>query len=818
MRYKVEGMSCAACQARVEDAVEHVPGVTNCTVSLLTNSMVVNDEADEQKVINAVKQAGYQAYPEMQIHVEDLQDQETPRLQKRLLSSLLLLAGLMYLTMGHMAGLPVPLHHGIYQAVLCTCVLVINRKFFVNGIKAVKQGSPNMDTLVAMGSFVSYIWSWYVLLSHSAYDLYFESAAMIPTFVTIGKMLEARSKAKTASALQALLQIRPQTAIIVKDGEEKEVPIEQLAVGDIFLVRPGTSTPADGMVVDGVAALDESALTGESIPVDKAYGNHVYAASVNTSGVLYVRAEKVGEDTTLSQIIRMVYDANMTKAPIERIADRAARVFVPAVLLLAGITFLAWLMAAGDVSIAIPRAVSVLVISCPCALGLAVPTAIMAGTGKGASHGILFKDGRALETAGQTKILVLDKTGTITTGTPHVTKIVAFGMTEEVLLQKAYALERCSEHPLAKAIVEEAEKRKITVMDVVDFKVEAGSGVGAVCQGHVLHAGNVRYVRQFAEILDPVRQVADDLEKQGMTTVWFAEDTHVIGIVGIMDTVRPDAAQAIQTLHHLGIATVMCTGDRQGPAQAIAKQAGIDHVIAGVLPQGKAQVIQDLKQQGMTMMAGDGINDAPALAAADLGMAIGGGTEIARESADIILMNDTLMDAARAIYLSRVVVRNIHENLFWAFMYNIICIPLAAGLFGWDMNPMIAAAAMSLSSVTVCLNALRLNKVETKNVKYDKKRTMLVLDDAFLPERYTIEVDETTEGKDMQIIMDVTGMMCPHCEARVEKALKTVPGVSGCKASHEENKVTLTLTQDVEDDVLRKVIENEGYTVNSIKR
>ena len=817
MRYKVEGMSCAACQAHVQDAVLHVPGVKDCHVSLLTNSMTVEGDVSSEDVCRAVAQAGYHADLATTVKASDLEDNETPILQKRLIVSLVFLLVLMYLHMGHMFHLPPVVGSAIWQAMICTVILAINRNFFVSGIRALCNKAANMDTLVALGSGVSYIWSLYVLVTGTGGDLYFESAAMIPTLVTVGKMLEARSKAKTADALHSLLEMRPQTAVVVKDGVECEIPAEELKVGDVFLVRPGCAVSADGTILTGETSLNEAALTGESIPVDKTRNDTVFAASLNMTGTIYVKAGKVGEDTTLSQIIRMVYDANTTKAPIERITDKAAKIFVPTVMILSLCTFVGWFFVSRDIALALMRAVSVLVISCPCALGLAVPTAVMAGTGLGAKNGILFKDGTSLENAGKAKILVMDKTGTITTGHPHVAKVVPFGITEEDLFRLAASLEKQAEHPLGKAVVEEATKRGIACMSVDNFRLQAGSGVTAVYAGHTLHGGNLRYVSKYAIAPDPAKAVAEEMEGAGITPLWFTRDDAVIGIIGVMDTVREDASEAVAVLHRLGIETVMCTGDRKGPAMAIAKQVGIDHVVAGVLPRDKVQVVRDMKQYGMTMMVGDGINDAPALAEADLGAAIGGGTEAARSCADIVLMQDRLIDVARAIYLSRIVIRNIYENLFWAFIYNAICIPAAAGLFSWKLNPMIAAAAMSLSSVTVCLNALRLNFYNVKNVKTDNKRTKIVISDEIFTERYTIETESGAKENHMKTVMEVEGMMCPHCEARVEKTLKEIDGVISCKADHEKGLVTLDLSKEVVHDVLKKAVEDQGYTVISIK-
>ena len=843
-QYIVTGMSCAACQARVEKAVQKVPGVTSCSVSLLTNSMGVEGTAESGQIIKAVEDAGYgaslkgarQTAGQSSIAAEEeaLKDTETPKLKRRLILSVGFLLALMYITMGfNMWGWPLPAyfthnHLGLTltQMILALIVMGINRKFFTSGFRSLLHGAPNMDTLVALGSAVSFGWSLYVFfrmcgmitagasnmdlmpLYHN--QLYFESAAMIPALITVGKMLEAMSKGRTTSALKSLMKLAPKTAVVLRDGEETTVGIEEVVSGDIFVVRPGDSIPVDGVVLEGNSAVNEAALTGESIPVDKAKDDTVSAATINQSGYLKCRATRVGEDTTLSQIIRMVSDAAATKAPIARIADKVSGVFVPAVIVIAAIVTAGWLMTGAPLAEALERGICVLVISCPCALGLATPVAIMVGNGLGAKHGILFKTSEALEQAGKIQIAALDKTGTITAGKPEVTDIVPAGITEKELLEKAYALEHLSEHPLAGAIVEYAEAHGTQRKEVSSFEALAGSGLKAEGENGTLHGGSLRYISSVVPVSTAVRTQAEELAQQGKTPLLFAENGRFLGMIAVADVIKEDSREAVRQLRNMGIEVVMLTGDNRRTAEAIAKTAGVDRVIADVLPDGKEEVIRKLQERGMVAMVGDGINDAPALTRADIGIAIGAGTDVAIDSADIVLMNSSLKDAAAAVRLSRAALRNIHENLFWAFFYNIICIPLAAGLYGWKMNPMIGAAAMSLSSFTVCMNALRLNLAKIHDASKDRPLKKRALPDMKEPE----ELTEEPEAALLQETLLVGGMMCEHCEARVQKALMKCEGITDAKADHTSGKVVITMTQPVDENILREAIEAQDYEYN----
>ncbi len=840
-QYIVTGMSCAACQARVEKAVSSVPGVTSCAVSLLTNSMGVEGTASPDQIIKAVENAGYGASLKHAgalrtgfspaAEEEALKDHETPKLKRRLILSVGFLIALMYISMGHnMWGFPLPAffehnHLGLTltQMILALTVMIINKQFFVSGFNALRHGSPNMDTLVALGSAVSFGWSVFVFyemtgmitkgasnmelmeLYHN--ELYFESAAMIPALITVGKMLEAMSKGRTTDALRSLMKLAPKTAVVLRDNQEVTVPIEEVMVGDLFAVKPGERIPVDGIITEGMTSVDESALTGESIPVDKAEGDTVSAATINTSGYIRCRATRVGEDTTLSQIIQMVSDAAATKAPIARIADRVSRVFVPAVIAVAGITVLGWLLAGKSVSFALARGISVLVISCPCALGLATPVAIMVGSGLGAKNGILFKTGEALENAGRTQILALDKTGTITEGEPKVTDTIPHGCSETELLEKAYALEERSEHPLAKAITEAAKEAGLPSSELTSFQAIGGSGVSGVRNGHALHGGKAEYIETLCEIPLSMKEAAGTLADEGKTPLYFEEDGKLLGIIAAADVIRKDSAQAVNELQNMGIEVVILTGDNERTAAAVGKAAGVDRVIAGVMPSGKEAVIRSLKARGKTAMAGDGINDAPALMRADTGIAVGAGTDVAIDSADIVLMNSRLTDAAAAVRLSRATLRNIYENLFWAFFYNIICIPLAAGLFPWKMNPMVGAAAMSLSSVTVCMNALRLNLFDLHSTKRDRP-----LRKRALPEKEENNLQEKEEPN-MEKVLRVEGMMCEHCEATVKKALEAIDGVERAEADHTAGTAVVTLSHDVPDAVLKEAVEAKDYRV-----
>ena len=849
-QYVVTGMSCAACQARVEKAVSSVPGVQACSVSLLTNSMGVEGPASPETVISAVEKAGYGAAVKGEpgsaerrdrfaAEEDALRDRETPVLKRRLVLSLGFLLLLMYIGMGHnMLSWPLPswLEHNhlgltLTQMLLALTVMIINRKFFTSGFSSLLHGAPNMDTLVALGSGVSFGWSLFVFyemcgmitrgadnmalteLYHN--QLYFESAAMIPALITVGKMLEAMSKGRTTDALKSLMKLAPQTAVLLRDGEEIEVGIEEVRTDDVFVVRPGESIPVDGIVLEGSAAVDESALTGESIPVDKAEGDRVSAATINRSGFLRCRATRVGEDTTLSQIVRMVSDAAATKAPIARIADRVSGVFVPAVILIAGLVVAGWLLAGQTPGFALARGISVLVISCPCALGLATPVAVMVGNGLGARNGILFKTGEALETAGKVQIMALDKTGTITSGEPRVTDLLpADGVGESELLSAAYALEHLSEHPLARAIAAEAEKRGLKPDDVTDFLVLPGNGLQAVRNGRSLCAGSAAYaeslgIRPSQEFRgSSLGHAAEALAGQGKTPLFFMEDGRLLGIIAVADAVKGDSAEAIAQLRKMGIEVCMLTGDNERTADAIGAETGVDRVFAGVLPDGKEAVIRSLQKRGTVAMVGDGINDAPALTRADLGIAVGAGTDVAIDSADVVLMNSRLSDVAAAIRLSRATLRNIHENLFWAFFYNAICIPLAAGLFSWKMNPMIGAAAMSLSSFTVCMNALRLNLFNMHDSSRDRP----------LRRRALPAEDIQPAAEERKLLLRIDGMMCEHCEAAVKKALEKLDFIAEAEASHEKGTAVVTLCGEADEEAMRKAIEDEDYELLEVRK
>ena len=841
-QYNVTGMSCAACSARVEKAVSKVPGVTGCSVSLLTNSMGVEGAASEQAVIEAVQEAGYGASvkgarraPSASEAEEQLKDHDTPVLKRRLIWSVGFLIVLMYFSMGHMMwGWPLPAFYngnhvamGLTQLLLTVVIMVINQKFFISGFKSLWHRAPNMDTLVALGSSAAFVYSTYALFAMTgaqargdmdavmAYmmDFYFESAAMILTLITVGKLLEARSKGRTTDALKGLMKLAPKTAVVVRGGAETTVPIEQVAAGDVFVVRPGESIPVDGVVIEGGGAVNESALTGESIPVDKAAGDMVSAATVNQSGFLKCRATRVGEDTTLSQIIQMVSDAAATKAPIAKVADRVSGVFVPTVIAIAAVTTLVWLILGRTVGFALARGISVLVISCPCALGLATPVAIMVGSGLGAKNGILFKTAAALEETGRVNIVALDKTGTITAGEPRVTDILpASGVSEEALLRAAAALENKSEHPLAKAIMKKAGEAGITAGDASDFQALPGNGLTGKRAGRALAGGNFAFISSAAIVPEDVKARAEALSEAGKTPLYFAEDNRLLGVIAVADVIREDSPQAVRALRDMGVRVVMLTGDNERTARAIGAQAGVDEVIAGVRPEGKESVIRKLKEQGKVAMVGDGVNDAPALTRADIGMAIGAGTDVAIDAADVVLMKSRLSDVPAAIRLSRATLRNIHENLFWAFFYNTIGIPLAAGVFvplGLTLNPMFGAAAMSLSSFCVVSNALRLNLFKLHAAGRPKKRAQA---DEHIPETHT-EKEEKTMTKTMKI----TGMMCGHCEATVKKTLEAIEGVSCADVSHEKGAAVVTLTGDVSNDALKKAVEDKGYDVTGIE-
>ena len=845
-QYIVTGMSCAACSSRVEKAVSKVEGVTSCSVSLLTNSMGVEGTASPEAIIQAVEAAGYGASKKGAPGAaakaggsggagaagnaeELLKDRETPVLKQRLIWSLGFLVVLMYFSMGHMMwNWPVPawmegnhIAMGLRQMILAAIVMVINQKFFISGFKSLWHKAPNMDTLVALGSMASFGYSTYALFAMTdaqlkgstelvmeyMHDFYFESAAMILALITVGKMLEARSKGKTTDALKSLMKLAPKTAVVVRNGAEVTVGIDQVQIGDVFVVRPGENIPVDGVILEGSSAVNESALTGESIPVDKEVGDTVSAATINQSGFIRCRATRVGEDTTLSQIIQMVSDAAATKAPIAKIADKVSGIFVPAVISISVVTILVWLIAGQSVGFALARGISVLVISCPCALGLATPVAIMVGNGMGAKHGILFKTAVSLEETGKTEIVALDKTGTITEGMPKVTDMIpAGGISEEELLTYAYALEKKSEHPLARAILAKAQEDGVKELETEEFAALPGNGLTAVIQGENMAAGNYNFVSTQVSVTREIREKAEKLAEQGKTPLYFARNGEMLGLIAVADVIKADSPQAVKELQNMGIHVVMLTGDNERTARAIGAQAGVDEVIAGVLPEGKEQVIRQLKEKGRVAMVGDGINDAPALTRADMGIAIGAGTDVAIDAADVVLMKSRLSDVPAAIRLSRATLTNIHENLFWAFFYNVIGIPLAAGVwypvFGWKLNPMFGAAAMSLSSFCVVTNALRLNLFDIRSTRKDKK----------------IKKDhKEKENKTMTKTMKIEGMMCGHCEARVKKTLEAVAGVSEAVVSHETGTAVVTLSEAVSDDVLKKAVEDQDYKVISVQ-
>lgn len=856
-QYTVTGMSCAACSARVEKAVSHVAGVESCSVSLLTNSMGVEGDVKDADIIAAVEQAGYGAEVKGAASGENqggksgsmageemLKDRETPVLKRRLIASVCFLVPLMYLSMGHMMwGWPVPevlkenhVAMGLIQLLLTGGVMIINQKFFISGFQSLWHRAPNMDTLVALGAGASFGYSVYALFAMTdaqmrmdmdgvmafMHEFYFESAAMILTLITVGKMLEARSKGKTTDALKSLMRLAPKKAVILKNGEEQEVSIEQVKKGDLFVVRPGENIPVDGIVVDGSSAVNEAALTGESIPVDKEAGDHVSAATLNQSGFLKCEALRVGEDTTLSQIIQMVSDAAATKAPIAKVADRVSGVFVPIVIGIAAMTIAVWLLAGASVGFALARGISVLVISCPCALGLATPVAIMVGNGMGAKNGIMFKTAVSLEETGKVEIVALDKTGTITSGEPKVTDLLPVeGITEEMLLSYAYALERKSEHPLAAAVIREAEERHLPGREAESFQAVPGNGLTAVVDGKKLRGGNLAFIRQEAEVSEERKRQAERLASDGKTPLFFSlqasgGEQALLGIIAVADVIKEDSPRAIRELQNMGIRVVMLTGDNERTANAIGAQAGVDDVIAGVLPDGKQKVVENLKQKGKVAMVGDGINDAPALTSADMGIAIGAGTDIAIDAADVVLMKNRLSDVPAAIRLSRATLRNIHENLFWAFFYNLIGIPLAAGvwypLLGWKLNPMFGAAAMSLSSFCVVTNALRLNWFHMYDTVKDKKRKYQKAKQK-VEEKVKENVKEKEEETTMTKTMKIEGMMCGHCEAAVKKALEALDGVEAVEVSHEKGTAVVTLAKEVEDEVLKKTVEEKEYQV-----
>ena len=830
-QYNVTGMSCASCVARVEKAVNKVDGVTSCSVNLLTNSMSVDGDVKSSDVISAVEKAGYGATlkgnssKENKSNDEPLKDTETPKLKKRLFSSLVFLILLMYISMGHMMwGFPLPsilannhIAMGLIQLLLTGIIMVINQKFFISGFKALIHRSPNMDTLVALGAGASFIYSVYALFAMTNAqvnndmslvmkymdEFYFESAGMILTLITLGKMLESYSKGKTTNAIKGLMNLAPKKATILVDNTEKVVPIEEVKIGDIFVVKPGENIPVDGVVIEGESAVNESALTGESIPVDKTVGDNVSGATVNQSGFIKCKATKVGEDTTLSQIIKMVSDASATKAPIAKVADKVSGVFVPIVISIAVVTIIVWLLCGATFGNALVRGISVLVISCPCALGLATPVAIMVGNGVGAKNGILFKNATSLETTGKVSYVLLDKTGTITNGTPVVTDIIpSENYTENDLLSYASSLESKSEHPLAKAVVQKAIDSNIKTLDTTDFKSLTGNGVSAKINGKTIVGGSVKHISSIANIDEKVIKQADDLATKGKTPLLFVMDNRLLGVIAVADVVKSDSPKAIKELQNMGIKVVMVTGDNEKTAQAIAKESGVDEVIAGVLPDGKEKVVTQYKEKGMVAMVGDGINDAPALTRADIGIAIGAGTDVAIDSADIVLMKSKLTDVSGAIRLSRGTLRNIHENLFWAFIYNVIGIPLAAGvwipIFGWTLSPMFGAAAMSLSSFCVVTNALRLNFLNIRSSKRDRK------------------IKNKTNKKEkntMTTTLKINGMMCPHCEATVKTALESIDGVTSAEVSHESGTAVVTLSKEVNEDVLKKAVVDKGYTV-----
>lgn len=843
-QFQVTGMSCAACSARVEKAVSQIEGVESCSVSLLTNSMGVTGDVSPDQIIAAVEAAGYGATVKgaeaksaasgSAAEEELLKDKETPKLKKRLIASLGFLIPLMYLSMGHMMwNWPVPafLHQnhvamGLIQLLLTGIIMVINQKFFISGFKGLIHGAPNMDTLVALGSGASFAYSTFALFAMTdaqmkmdmpgvmswMHEFYFESAAMILTLITVGKMLEARSKGKTTDALKNLMKLAPKTAVLLKDGVEQEVGIEQVKKGDLFVVRPGENIPVDGVIIEGSSAVNESALTGESIPVDKEAGDLVSAATLNQSGFLTCEATRVGEDTTLSQIIQMVTDAAATKAPIAKVADKVSGVFVPVVIGIALVTIVVWLLAGQSIGFALARGISVLVISCPCALGLATPVAIMVGNGMGAKHGIMFKTAVSLEETGKMDIVALDKTGTITSGEPKVTDVLPVGpVTEAELLEFAFALERKSEHPLARAILTEAEERKFPTQEVTDFQALPGNGLTAVLskenESWTLRGGNLQFISKHVLVSEQIKRQAEQLAEEGKTPLFFSRNEELIGVIAVADVIKEDSPRAVKELQNMGIKVVMLTGDNERTAKAIGRQAGVDEVIAGVLPEGKESVIRALKEKGKVAMVGDGINDAPALTRADMGIAIGAGTDIAIDAADVVLMKSRLSDVPAAIRMSRATLRNIHENLFWAFIYNVIGIPLAAGLwypiFGWKLNPMFGAAAMSLSSVCVVTNALRLNFFKLYDASKDKKIKR--------------KAKRTQEETTMKRTMKIEGMMCGHCEAAVKKALEALPEVEVAEVSHEAGTAVVTLNAEIANDVLKKTVEDKDYTVLSVE-
>lgn len=830
-KFNVTGMSCAACSSRVEKAVSKVEGVQSCSVSLLTNSMGVEGSASEESIIAAVEKAGYGASvagaeKKQSAETDQLKDKDTPVLMHRLIASVGFLVVLMYISMGHMMwGWPLPaffadnhIAMGLAQLLLCVIIMVINQKFFINGFKGLIHRSPNMDTLVALGSGASFVYSVYALFAMTdaqvkgnaelvmsyMHEFYFESAAMILTLITVGKMLEAHSKGKTTNALKALLNLAPKKATLLIDGKETEVTVDKVKKGDVFVVRPGESIPVDAEITDGSTAADESALTGESIPVDKTVGDSVSAGTINKSGFIKCSATAVGEDTALSQIIKMVSDAAATKAPVAKIADKVSGVFVPVVIVIAVVTIAVWLLCGQTVGYALARGISVLVISCPCALGLATPVAIMVGNGMGARKGILFKTAASLEEAGKTQIAVLDKTGTITKGEPKVTDIIPFGISENELLQYAYSIETKSEHPLAKAVIAKAQEIGLVPYEITDFKAESGNGLSGEYNGEKIIGGSKKYISSLINISNDISSRADSLSEEGKTPLFFMKGDKLLGIIAVADVIKDESPQAIKQLQNMGIKVVMLTGDNERTAKAVGKLAGVDEVIAGVMPDGKEKVVAELKKQGKVLMVGDGINDAPALTRADIGMAIGSGTDIAIDAADVVFMKSKLTDVPAAVRLSRKTLRNIHENLFWAFIYNVIGIPLAAGvwipLLGWQLNPMFGAAAMSLSSFCVVTNALRLNFFDITNPKKDRKI------------KYKSKKDDNAMTKTMKI----DGMMCSHCEGRVKQSLEGLAQVSQAEVSHEKGTAVVTLTAEVSNDVLKKTVEDQGYNVISI--
>ena len=839
-QYTVNGMSCAACTARVEKAVSGVNGVTSCSVSLLTNSMSVEGTADSKEIIDAVRNAGYTAslkkdnskQNSQSYSDEDaLKDRETPLLKKRLIASLGFLIVLMYVSMGHMMwGWPLPsffdnnhIAMGLLQLLLTVAIMVINQKFFISGFKSLWHRAPNMDTLVALGATAAFGYSTFALFAMTdaqvkgnadavmsyMHEFYFESAAMILALITLGKMLEARSKGKTTDALKGLMRLAPKTATVYRDGTEIIIPIEQVAKGDAFVVRPGESIPVDGIILEGNSAVDESSLTGESIPVDKTVGSTVSAGTINQSGFIRCEATRVGEDTTLSQIIQMVSDAAATKAPIAKVADRVSGVFVPTVIVIAVITVIAWLIAGQTVGFALARGISVLVISCPCALGLATPVAIMVGNGMGAKNGILFKTAVSLEKTGKTRIVALDKTGTITKGEPTVTDMIPVGISEKELLSVAYALEKKSEHPLARAINQRAEQEDLTVGDAEQFKALSGNGLTANLNGDALLGGSYKFISEQISVPSEIKEKSERLSEEGKTPLFFARNGELCGIIAVADTIKDDSPQAIKEMQNMGIYVAMLTGDNERTAKAIGAKAGVDEVIAGVLPDGKENVIRELQKKGNVVMVGDGINDAPALTRADVGIAIGAGADVAVDAADVVLMKSRLSDVPAAIRLSRATLRNIHENLFWAFIYNIIGIPLAAGVFinilGWRLNPMFAAAAMSLSSFCVVTNALRLNLFKM----YDSKRDHKI--------KNTLKTTTEKETKTMEKTLKIEGMMCGHCEVHVKKALEALDGVTNAEVSHKAGTAVVTMEKEITNDVLKQAVEDQGYKVTDIQ-